>query len=129
MEGGEEAMNRELCRYCRKPIATDAEYDAIPEGGGAELCWSPWQGCDQDPEEAIDLREAEIERLERELEQERQDRKQSDLDTIRALGERNDARTELHQLKATIDLAMIRGDIAIPHRVEFDGIRDTPANP
>lgn len=29
--------------------------------------------------------------LERELEQERQDRKQADLDTIRALGERNDA--------------------------------------
>jgi len=33
--------------------------------------------------------------LERELEQERQDRKQADLDALRALGERNDARAEL----------------------------------
>jgi outer membrane protein TolC len=31
-------------------------------------------------------------KLERELEQERQDRKQADLDALRALGERNDAR-------------------------------------
>jgi hypothetical protein len=33
--------------------------------------------------------------MERELEQERQDRKQADLDALRALGERNDARAEL----------------------------------
>jgi hypothetical protein len=26
-----------------------------------------------------------------------------------------------------VELAMIRGDIAIPDREEFDGIRDTPA--
>jgi len=44
----------------------------------------------------------------------------------------NSASRELDQLKATledpaeVELAMIRGDIAIPHRVEFDGIRDTP---
>jgi hypothetical protein len=74
-----------------------------------------------------------VERLERELEQERQDRKQAEADICRALGERNDARAELARLKAMLDdpdeveLAMIRGDIAIPHRVEFDGIRDTPA--
>jgi hypothetical protein len=73
-------------------------------------------------------------RLERELEQERQDRKQAELDVCRALGERNDARAELAGLKATladpaeVELAMIRGDIAIPHRVEFDGIRDTPSS-
>ena len=119
-------------------------------------------------------------KLERELEQERQDRKQAELDVCRALGERNDARAmvnslrslvtteheskesfiyrvavtlsmpsraqmdaqlgerndargELARLKAVledpaeVELAMIRGDIAIPHRVEFDGIRDTPA--
>jgi hypothetical protein len=41
--------------------------------------------------------------------------------------------SELTSLKETIEdpaeveLAMIRGDIAIPDRVEFDGIRDTPA--
>jgi len=33
-----------------------------------------------------------LEELERELQEERQDRKQADLDTIRALGERNDER-------------------------------------
>ena len=36
-----------------------------------------------------------VKRLEAELEQERQDRKQADLDTIRALGERNEARAEI----------------------------------
>jgi chromosome segregation ATPase len=72
-----------------------------------------------------------VERLERELEQERQDRKQAEADICRALGERNDARAELARLKAMledpaeVELAMIRGDIAIPDRVEFDGIRDT----
>jgi hypothetical protein len=51
----------------------------------------------------------------------------------KTLGERNDARAELASLKASledpaeVELAMIRGDIAIPHRVEFDGIRDTPS--
>lgn len=43
------------------------------------------------------------ERLERELEQERQDRKQADLDAIRALGERNDARALADSLAACID--------------------------
>jgi hypothetical protein len=66
--------------------------------------------------------------LERELEQKRQDCKQAELDVCRALGERNDARAELARLKATIadpdevELAMIRGEIAIPHRVGFDYI-------
>jgi ribosomal protein S15P/S13E len=103
-----------------------------------------------------------VERLERELEQERYDRKQANLDALRAFGERNDASaiidatlkalpvgyipahtpeslpgrvadlvSELGRLTAMIEdpaeveLAMIRGDIAIPDRVEFDGIRDT----
>jgi hypothetical protein len=66
------------------------------------------------------------------LEQERQDRKQAELDVCRALGERNDTRAELARLKATladpaeVELAMMRGDIAIPDRVEFDAIR-TPS--
>ena len=38
-------------------------------------------------------------RLERELEQECQDRKQAEADICRALGERNDARAELAKLK------------------------------
>jgi hypothetical protein len=101
-----------------------------------------------------------LEELERELEQERQDRKQAEADVCRALGERNDARaiidatlkalpvgyipahtpeslpgrvadfvSELGRLTAMIEdpdkveLAMIRGDIAIPDREEFDAIR------
>jgi hypothetical protein len=66
------------------------------------------------------------------LEQERQDRRQAELDVCRALGERNDAKAELASLKATIadpdevELAMIRGEIAIPDRAEFDAIRETP---
>jgi hypothetical protein len=70
--------------------------------------------------------------LERQLEQERQDRKQAEADVCRALGERNDARAELASLKATIadpdevELAMIRGEIAIPHRVGFDYIIGNP---
>ena len=51
----------------------------------------------------------ESKRLEDELEQERQDRKQADLDTIRALGERNEARLErdtaLRDLAAERELA------------------------
>jgi hypothetical protein len=70
--------------------------------------------------------------LERELEQERQDRRQAELDVCRALGERNDARAELASLKATladpdeVELAMIRGEIAIPDRVGFDYIIGNP---
>jgi hypothetical protein len=66
------------------------------------------------------------------LEQERQDRRQAELDVCRALGERNDARAELASLKATIadpdevEVAMIRGEIAIPHRVGFDYIIGNP---
>ena len=62
-------------------------------------------------------------RLEQDLEQERQDRKQADLDTIRALGERNDARSEIEQIKATL---------ADPHAVHINMLRGTiqwtPAN-
>jgi hypothetical protein len=101
-----------------------------------------------------------LDELERELEQERQDRKQAELDVCRALGERNDAKaiidatlkalpvgyipahtpeslpgrvadlvSELGRLTAMIEdpdkveLSMIRGDIAIPDREEFDAIR------
>jgi hypothetical protein len=58
-----------------------------------------------------------IAELERELDQERQDRKQAESDICRALGERNDARAELEQIKAIIadpiavHLNMLRGTI------------------
>ncbi len=70
--------------------------------------------------------------LERELEQERQDSSHYQLEVFRVRGERNDARAELAHLKATIadpaevELAMIRGEIAIPHRVGFDYIIGNP---
>ena len=57
------------------------------------------------------------ERLLRELEQEQQDRKQADLDCLRAMGERNDARKELGEIKAiladpvAVHLNMMRGAI------------------
>jgi hypothetical protein len=59
-----------------------------------------------------------VERLERQLEQERQDRRQAELDVCRALGERNDARAESDQIKAiladpvAVHLNMMRGTIA-----------------
>ena len=88
--------------------------------------FNAWRRCDDDsltqPDAAligqsIDAICDHAERLERELEQERQDRKQADLDTIRALGERNDARGELEQIKAiltnplAVHLNMMRGKI------------------
>jgi hypothetical protein len=48
------------------------------------------------------------------------------------LGDTGDARAELASLKATladpdeVELAMIRGEIAIPHRVGFDYIIGNP---
>lgn len=56
-------------------------------------------------------------RLEQDLEQERQDRKQADLDCLRALGERNDAKAEIEQIKAilanpqAVHINMMRGTI------------------
>jgi hypothetical protein len=43
-----------------------------------------------------------IAELERELEQERQDRKQAELDVCRALGERNDARAMVNSLRSLV---------------------------
>lgn len=54
--------------------------------------------------QALDALCDHAERLERELDQERQDRKQADLDAIRALGERNDARKESAVWKHEVDL-------------------------
>ena len=77
----------------------------------------------RDLERELDVWKHESTRLEEELEQERQDRKQADLDTIRALGERNDARSEIEQIKATL---------ADPHAVHINMLRGTiqwtPAN-
>ena len=101
---------RNACRYCRRPLATKEDVEASADTPG--LCWSIVDYCDTDAESAIDAHLATIARLERwtsmngvaelqrELEQARQDAKQSDLDAIRALGERNDAMAELAMLKA-----------------------------
>jgi len=49
------------------------------------------------------LRKLKADQFSQQLEQERQDRKQADLDTVRALGERNDARKELAAERALAD--------------------------
>ena len=103
---------RNACRYCRRPLATRDDVEAGADTPG--LCWSIVDYCDTDAEAAIDSHLATIARLERwtsvngvaelqrELEQARQDAKQSDLDAIRALGERNDARAEIEQIKTIL---------------------------
>lgn len=63
------------------------------------------------------------ERLLRELEQERQDHQQADLDCLRALGERNDARQELAELKA-----VLTDPLAVHLNMMRGTIRWTPAN-
>lgn len=30
------------CVWCAKPLATDGDYEAIPDGEGTHLCWSRW---------------------------------------------------------------------------------------
>jgi hypothetical protein len=46
----------ERCDVCDRPSATEADYDAIPEGEGKHLCWREWDvlGCDA---AAVDWRE------------------------------------------------------------------------
>ena len=63
--------DRPCCRYCRKPMANAEDCDTFQPGEGEHLCWHILQNCDQDQDEAIDLRDAEIERIERELAAER----------------------------------------------------------
>lgn len=40
---------RESCKWCTRPIATDADYESIAEGEGRHLCWSEF-GNDPDCE-------------------------------------------------------------------------------
>lgn len=51
-----------------KPMADERDCDEIPEGDGEWLCWQILQGCDQDAEEAIDMRDTIIARLGGEIE-------------------------------------------------------------
>ena len=98
--------------------------DAIAHRGLGEVAYiAEMTDFAREIESALGLWKHESKRLEEELEQERQDRKQADLDTIRALGERNDARSEIEQIKATL---------ADPHAVHINMLRGTiqwtPAN-
>jgi len=52
------------CRYCEKDLATQADYDAIPEGEGKHLCWSGFAQPCIDAEEALDIARARIAELE-----------------------------------------------------------------
>ncbi len=72
----------------------------------------------------LDAAAERLEELERQLEQERQDRKQADLDTIRALGERNDARAELSAERALADrlasvLTLYNYDLLAGEMIQF----------
>ena len=106
---------REACRYCRRPLATKQDVEASADTPG--LCWSIVDYCETDADDAIDAHLATIARLERELEQARQDAKQSDLDAIRALDRARMARAELARIKAiladplAVHLNMMRGII------------------
>jgi hypothetical protein len=64
-----------------------------------------------------------LEQLERELEQERQDRWQADIKALRALGERNDARAEVEQIKT-----ILAGPFAVHLNMMHGTIKWTPAN-
>jgi hypothetical protein len=52
------------CRYCEKRIATQADYDSTPEGGGVHLCWSDFAQRCIDAEAALDIARARIAELE-----------------------------------------------------------------
>jgi len=56
------------CKYCQKDVATQADYDTIPEGEGDHLCWSDFGERCIDAEEAMDNARAEIDTLKRQLE-------------------------------------------------------------
>jgi hypothetical protein len=78
----------------------------------------------------LDATAERLEELELELEQERQDRKQADLDTIRALGERNDARAELSAERALADrlanvLTIYNHDLLSGEMIQFVPEHDT----
>ncbi len=36
--------DRERCPRCDRPVATQDDYDTIPEGGGEHLCWWDYGG-------------------------------------------------------------------------------------
>lgn len=52
------------CRYCEKELATQADYDEIPEGEGEHLCWSSFAQPCIDADEALDIARARIAELE-----------------------------------------------------------------
>jgi hypothetical protein len=61
-------MDRQRCDVCDRVVATDADHDALPEHGGADLCWRAWEPR-QCEAERVDWRavargaEAEVTRL------------------------------------------------------------------
>jgi hypothetical protein len=52
------------CRYCEKELATQADYDSIPEGQGEHLCWSDYGQPCIDAEDALVKARARIAELE-----------------------------------------------------------------
>jgi hypothetical protein len=52
------------CRYCEKELASQSDYDNIPEGQGEHLCWSDFGQPCIDAEEALVKARARIAELE-----------------------------------------------------------------
>lgn len=118
------------------------------------IIWLQWDGeaetpepCTDDPDdrnvtwcrERVFNRDIQFERsdriteLKRELSQERQDRKQADLDTIRALGERNTARRErdtalrdLANERAYLDRVASKMNVALNDWNDYLHTNETP---
>jgi hypothetical protein len=56
------------CKYCEKDVATQADYDVIPEGEGDHLCWSDFGERCIEADAALDNARAEIDTLKRQVE-------------------------------------------------------------
>ena len=93
-------MNRDLCRYCRKPLATKEDVERESDEPG--LCWSIVDYCETDAETAIDAHLATIARLEGELAAERA--LPANLLDVHAICDQRDKATEdLHRERALAD--------------------------
>lgn len=85
---------RESCKWCARPIATDADYESIAEGEGRHLCWSEF-GNDPDCE-GVDGAEDIITNLRAQL--------------AAVTAERDEARQERDQLGSDLLAAADRGE-------------------
>jgi hypothetical protein len=53
------------CKYCQREMATESDYETIPEGEGEHLCWRDYGERCIDADTALDNARAEIATLKR----------------------------------------------------------------